>query len=126
MEYLHNLLQSAVTLGASDIHLKPEHRVTFRVSGQLCDAALPVPSKDQVVEIVLGMLPAHAVERFDRTREADFSYCHNDCWRFRVNVFYQRGNLCLAMRQNLTILKPEPSMCCAACPTTHLFQSTGS
>ena len=98
MEYLHNLLQSAVTLSASDIHLKPEHRVTFRVSGQLCDAELPGPSKDQVAEIVRGMLPAHLVERLDRTREVDFSYLHKNCWRFRVNVFYQRGNLCLSMR----------------------------
>ena len=98
MEYLQQLLQTSVDLGASDIHLKPDARVTFRVSGVLVTGELEPPSKDQVTAIVHTILPAHLVERLARDREVDFSYLHENRWRFRVNVFYQSGSLCLAMR----------------------------
>ena len=98
MAYLHDLLELAVNQGASDIHLKPEAPVTFRVSGLLVTSSLAVPSKDLVAEIVRHMLPAHLVDRLNQNHEVDFSYLHENRWRFRVNVFYQRGNLCLALR----------------------------
>ena len=98
MAYLPDLLELAVNQGASDIHLKPDAPVTFRVSGLLVASALPVPSKEVVAEIVHHMLPTHLVDKLNQNHEVDFSYLHENRWRFRVNVFYQRGNLCLAMR----------------------------
>ena len=35
MEYLHSLLKFAVNMGASDVHIKPEHHATIRVSSDL-------------------------------------------------------------------------------------------
>src|SRR6185503_15671613 len=34
----------------------------------------------------------------EREKEVDFSYLHENLGRFRANVFYQRGQPCIAMR----------------------------
>jgi twitching motility protein PilT len=97
MEYLHSLLKFAIDQGASDIHVKPNHRATIRVSGELFPVQ-DAPTVEQVEEIVRLVLPPHLISRLERDREVDFSYLHQGIGRYRVNVFYQRGQLCLAMR----------------------------
>jgi len=98
MEYLHSLLKFAVNMGASDIHVKPDHHATIRISGELFPVQVDPPSKEQVEELVRFMLPRHLEARLDREKEVDFSYLQEGLGRYRVNVFYQRGNLCMAMR----------------------------
>jgi twitching motility protein PilT len=98
MEYLHSLLKFAVNMGASDIHVKPDHHATIRISGELFPVQVDPPTRDQVVEIVRAILPRHLEARLEREREVDFSYLDESLGRFRVNVFYQRGLLALAMR----------------------------
>ena len=98
MEYLHSLLKFAVNMGASDIHVKPEHHATIRISGELFPVQVDPPSKEQVAEIVRHMLPKHLESRLEREKEADFSYIDPALGRFRVNVFYQRGVPTFAMR----------------------------
>ena len=98
MEYLHSLLKFAVNMGASDIHVKPGHHATIRISGELFPVQVDPPSKEQVEEIVRHIIPRHLEARLDREKEVDFSYMHESLGRFRANVFHQRGNLCIAMR----------------------------
>ncbi len=98
MEYLHSLLKFAVNMGASDIHVKAGHHATIRISGELFPVQVDPPSKEQVEEIVRAIIPKHLEARLDREKEVDFSYVHENLGRFRANVFYQRGNLCIAMR----------------------------
>ena len=98
MEYLHSLLKFAVNMGASDIHVKPGHHATIRISGELFPVQVDPPSREQVEEIVRHMLPQHLEARLEREKEVDFSYLHESLGRYRVNVFHQRGELCLAMR----------------------------
>jgi len=98
MEYLHSLLKFAVNMGASDIHVKPGHHATIRISGELFPVQVDPPTKEQVEEIVRHMLPKHLEARLEREKEADFSYIDPALGRFRVNVFYQRGVPSFAMR----------------------------
>jgi pilus retraction protein PilT len=98
MEYLHSLLKFAVNMGASDIHVKPGHHATIRISGELFPVQVDPPSTEQVEEIVRHMLPSHLEARLEREKEVDFSYRHESLGRYRVNAFHQRGELCLAMR----------------------------
>jgi twitching motility protein PilT len=44
------------------------------------------------------MLPRHLEARLEREKEVDFSYLDESLGRFRANVFFQRGLLCLALR----------------------------
>jgi twitching motility protein PilT len=98
MEYLHSLLKFAVNMGASDIHVKANHHATIRISGELFPVQVDPPSIEQVEEIVRTILPKHLQPRLEREKEVDFSYLHENLGRFRVNVFYQRSQLCMAMR----------------------------
>ena len=98
MEYLHSLLKFAINMGASDVHVKPGHHATIRISGELFPVQVDPPTKEQVEEIVRHMLPKHLEARLEREKEADFSYIDPALGRFRVNVFYQRGLLSFAMR----------------------------
>jgi twitching motility protein PilT len=98
MEYLHSLLKFAVNMGASDVHVKPGHHATIRISGELFPVQVDPPTKEQVEEIVRHMLPKHLEARLEREKEADFSYIDPELGRFRVNVFFQRGLLAAALR----------------------------
>ncbi|HUI08476.1 MAG TPA: PilT/PilU family type 4a pilus ATPase [Verrucomicrobiae bacterium] len=98
MEYLHSLLKFAVNMGASDVHVKPNHHATIRISGELFPVQVDPPTREQVEEIVRYMLPKHLEARLEREKEADFSYIDPVLGRFRVNVFFQRGQLTFAMR----------------------------
>ena len=44
-------------MGASDIHIKPDHEPTIRVSSELFPVPMDVPTTDQVNEIVRFMMP---------------------------------------------------------------------
>ncbi len=98
MEYLHSLLKFALNMGASDIHVKPGAHATIRVSGELHPVQEVTPSAEQVAEMVKHMIPRHLEARLDREKEVDFSYFAEGLGRFRINVFHQRGQLCIALR----------------------------
>jgi twitching motility protein PilT len=98
MEYLHSLLKFAINMSASDIHVKPGHHATIRISGELFPVQVDPPTAEQVTEIVRLMLPKHLESRLEREKEADFSYIDPALGRFRVNVFYQRGLPAFVMR----------------------------
>jgi twitching motility protein PilT len=98
MEYLHSLLKFAVNMGASDVHVKSGHHATIRISGELFPVQVDPPTQEQVAEIVRHMLPKHLEARLEREKEADFSYIDPELGRFRVNVFFQRGQLAAALR----------------------------
>ena len=98
MEYLHNLIKFAVDMDASDVHVKPDHPIMIRVSGELFPVQMEPPTKEQVEEIVRHILPKHLDVKLEREKEADFSYIDSALGRFRVNIFFQRGQVTVAMR----------------------------
>jgi twitching motility protein PilT len=98
MDYLHSLLKFAVNMGASDIHVKPDHHATIRIAGELFPVQVDPPTKEQVEEIVHHMLPRHLEARLEREKEVDFSYLDGSLGRFRTNIYYQRGLPCIAIR----------------------------
>ncbi len=98
MEFLHSLLKFALNMGASDIHIKAGHHVTIRVAGELHPVQEVMPAAEQVIAVVEHMLPPHLKARLEREREVDFSYSAESLGRYRVNVFFQRGQYGIAMR----------------------------
>src|SRR5215510_13505959 len=98
MEMFHRILKTAVQGGASDVHLKINSPVIFRINRQLVAIECPPPTEDWMNNIVKNITPAHLKDRIDEEREADFSYYVPGIGRFRTNLFQQRGQWCLAMR----------------------------
>src|ERR1039457_4518152 len=98
MEALQSLLKFAINMGASDVHIKPGRNATIRVASELHPVQEVLPTNEQVQQMVAHMLPRHLVARLEREKEVDFSFVAEGLGRFRVNVFQQRGQLCIAMR----------------------------
>jgi twitching motility protein PilT len=98
MEIFQRILKTAVEGGASDIHLKIGAPVIFRINRELIAVDSPFPTAEWMNKIAEAVTPAHLKKRLDEEREIDFSYFIPEIGRFRVNLFQQRGQWCLAMR----------------------------
>jgi twitching motility protein PilT len=98
MELFHRILKTAVDGGASDIHLKVNAPVVFRINRQLVAVECPYPTPSWMSTVVEHVTPNHLRKRLESEREIDFSYLASDVGRFRTNLFQQRGEWCLAMR----------------------------
>lgn len=101
---LQQLLALVVKSNASDLHLMPGLPPAIRVDGVLSYvASLPALSTESVVSMVFGLLTAEQKDLLTANKELDFSMpygggIYGDLGRFRVNAYYQRGQLCGAFR----------------------------
>src|SRR5436190_1309374 len=98
MEIFQRILQAAVEGGASDVHIKIDAPVIFRINRQLLAIEAPLPTTAWVNKVVQGIVPIHMQRRLEDDREIDFSYYLPGTGRFRTNLFQQRGQFCLSMR----------------------------
>ncbi len=98
MEIFHRVLQAAIEGGASDVHIKIDAPVVFRINRQLVAIECPTPTETWVNKIVEAIVPPHMKRRLEEDREIDFSYFSPGIGRFRTNLFQQRGQFCLSMR----------------------------
>lgn len=98
MEIFHRILQAAVEGGASDVHIKIDAPVIFRINRQLVAIECPTPATTWLNKVVETIVPPHIRRRLDDDREIDFSYYMPGVGRFRTNLFQQRGQFCLSMR----------------------------
>jgi twitching motility protein PilT len=98
MELFNKILKTAVDGGASDIHIKSNTPVIFRINRELISIECPVPTEQWMNKIVESITPVHLKKRLEEDREVDFSYFVPGVGRFRTNLFQQRGQWALAMR----------------------------
>jgi twitching motility protein PilT len=98
MELFYKILKTAVDGGASDVHLKINGPVVFRINRELIAIECPFPTEEWMNKVVDAVTPVHLRKRVDEEREVDFSYFVPGIGRFRTNLFQQRGQWCLAMR----------------------------
>lgn len=98
MELFQRILQTAVSGGASDVHIKVGTPIIFRINRRLVAIEAPTPTEEWVNNIVEKIVPKHARARLEEEREVDFSYYLTGIGRFRTNLFQQKGQFCLAMR----------------------------
>lgn len=106
LEVLHTIAAKGVEHGASDILLKVGRSPAFRIRGQLHYAqsqALTERDTRSLADVVLGKRGVGRsrieVDMEESLRnDWDVSLDVPDVGRFRVNVYFQRGTLALAMR----------------------------
>lgn len=92
------ILSAALEAGASDIHVKANAPVVVRIDRELIPVEAPTPTDAWMQTVLAQMVPTHARDRLAREHEADFAFTHPSYGRYRVNIFHQRGQPCLAMR----------------------------
>ena len=95
-----DIMQKAVSMGASDVFLVAGLPVTFKCDGhqeRLPDNIMKPPEIQEIVENIYEL--AHRNRgNLDRGIDDDFSFAVWNLGRFRVNVFRQRGSLAAVIR----------------------------
>jgi twitching motility protein PilT len=97
---LNDLLLLTVKEQASDLHLSVGHPPVLRITGRLVPLLkkkkLTPEDTRSLAEVLMTDLQ---FQKFLKEKEIDFSHSFTDIARFRVNVFFQKGNISCAFRQ---------------------------
>ncbi|MBI5406763.1 MAG: type IV pilus twitching motility protein PilT [Nitrospirae bacterium] len=96
---INELLTTAVTKGASDLHIKVGTYPIIRVNGELVplDQQSKISQEDAVAILSAIMNDAHK-KRYIEKKEVDLSYGITGLGRFRANIFQQRGTVGMVFR----------------------------
>lgn len=97
-ETIEQWLTEAYYQNASDVHLTIGKAPIFRVNGRLAEQDKPRLKPSETKQIIEAILPETLWQQLELNREIDFSYGIQGVSRFRINTFYQRGELSLAIR----------------------------
>lgn len=97
---LKELLELAVKEQASDLHISINHPPVLRIAGKL----VPLLKKKKFSSkdtqgLSEALMTEDQNQKFLEKKEVDFSYNFENRSRFRVNVFFQRGETSVALRQ---------------------------
>lgn len=99
MVSLRELLEQMVRMGASDLHLTAGSPPVVRVDGKLQRMPYDMLTGEETKKIAYSMLNEKQKLKFEQNWELDFSFGIEAMSRFRANVFMQRGNAAVALRQ---------------------------
>lgn len=103
-ERLDQLLRAAYELGASDIHLTVGVPPIFRIHGDLKQFGKDMLKPEDTEGMARAIISNLQWEQFKEKGELDFSYGIQGLSRFRVNAYYQRGCVSLAIRTVPTVI----------------------
>ena len=97
---LDRLLQLLSELDGSDLHIKAGAAPRIRVNGYLRTLEdEPKFTDEETAALAAAIIPPNVRPIFDARHEADFAYSVHGVGRFRVNAYFQRGTVGLAMRR---------------------------
>ena len=96
---LKELLELTVKQQASDLHIAAGHPPVLRIASRLVPLIKKkkLSSKD-TQELARALMSESQQQRFLEKKDIDFSYGFADRARFRVNIFFQKGNVSCALR----------------------------
>lgn len=97
-ERIEQILRAAIDNKASDIHLTVGIPPILRINGDLKRYGTEKLYPEDTEAMAKAIVPENKWEQFKETGELDFSYGVARLSRFRVNVFYQRKSISLALR----------------------------
>ncbi len=96
---LEELITSVAEGNASDLHLMVGRNPVIRVSGELIPLVKKqILSPEDVSGLAEIMLGKEGFQKFLQLKESDFSYSFKDKLRFRVNAYFQKGFIGIALR----------------------------
>jgi len=95
---MESLLEMAMALGASDIHLVASKPPIFRVDKELVASELPNLVSDDLENMIYSIMTEQQKDQFNKRLELDFTYLVSDGLKFRINVHREKRNLEAALR----------------------------
>jgi len=96
---LRELLEFMIQKGASDLHLTVGVPPVIRVDGKLVKMDMDILTPEVTKKLAYSMMNEKQRLKFEENSELDLSFGIENLSRFRCNVFVQRGNVAVALRQ---------------------------
>ncbi|MCP4581384.1 MAG: type IV pilus twitching motility protein PilT [candidate division Zixibacteria bacterium] len=96
---LRELLDMMVKQNASDLHITVGTPPQVRVDGKLVRTDLDVLTPEDTKKIAYSVMNEKQRLKFEENSELDLSFGIKNLSRFRCNIFMQRGNVAMALRQ---------------------------
>jgi len=98
MANLHQLLQTMIDKGASDLHITTGSPPQLRIDGKLVPLNLPPLTAAETKQVCYSVLTDVQKHKFEENDELDLSFGLKGLSRFRANIFMQRGAVAAAIR----------------------------
>ncbi len=95
---ISQLIEGAVKLNASDIHLMENYPPYFRIDSVLVPVKHPPVTHEEMMDILKSMVPERIKHKLEEKRGVDVGYQYKDVVRCRVIVFFERQRIRIAMR----------------------------
>ena len=96
---IDDLLQMAMSFGASDLHLRAGSFPVIRVNGELRPlSGSSRLTQDETLEMAFSMMSNRQKVHFKEAYEVDIGYGIPGLGRFRVNIFQQRNSIGIVAR----------------------------
>ena len=103
---LRNILEKAVNSDASDVHIKENSPVAFRINGDMVVSDY-TPDEEIIERFLEQVATEKQIEDFHKLGDLDVSHLEDGIGRFRVNIHRQKGLNCINCRwvknQHMTI-----------------------
>ncbi len=96
---LRELLETMVKRNASDIHITVGSSPILRIDGKLTKTEYDILGPEQTKKLAYSVMNERQRQKFEENSELDLSFGVESLSRFRCNVFMQRGNVAMAIRQ---------------------------
>ncbi|MFT5494692.1 MAG: twitching motility protein PilT [Kiritimatiellia bacterium] len=99
LEYqIEVLLREMADAEASDLIITTTIPPQFRINGRLTPVAGEPMEAEDTLQLARSLLTEQQFQKLEQMRSVDFSVGFAGIGRFRVNAFYQRGSVALAIR----------------------------
>lgn len=93
------LLEECVKHNASDLHFQVGLPPILRIDGTLRPlTTYPILTNEMIQQLVFATLDEEQQKMLMKDKEFDYSFSFGDMGRFRVNAFFERGNMAAAFR----------------------------
>jgi len=99
---LKQLLSFMIEKKASDLHLRVNSVPILRINGKLFKSSFPKLTPADLESAAFSLMNDAQRRIFKQRNECDLSYSCSGVGRFRVNIFVQRGTICIVLRAVMT------------------------
>lgn len=98
-KYIDELITNLEAEDGSDLHLGEGRKPAIRVNGELIflvnQKVINSVDMSSIIEMLIGK---ERMQKFEETKESDFSFTFKDKSHLRGNAYFQKGGMCLALR----------------------------
>jgi twitching motility protein PilT len=98
MIVVRDILEQAIAIGASDVHINVGMPPVLRKNTELIDLEMPPVTDEDARQMVLSMVGPERFDTFQKNKDLDFSTSLENGNRFRVNAHCQRETTAISFR----------------------------